>query len=149
VPVNKTARAARVETLAHEPTWRLTVTGPTPLRLSLADLSALPQHTESLPITCVEGWSADARWSGVRLRDLVERVGADPGRVRVLAISLQEGAYSIVATPHVRDPLTLVALRLNGEPLHLDHGFPCRLIAPNRPGVMQTKWLGELTVEPT
>jgi DMSO/TMAO reductase YedYZ molybdopterin-dependent catalytic subunit len=30
--------------------------------------------------------------------------------------------------------------------LALDHGYPCRLIAPNRPGVMQTKWLASLTV---
>jgi DMSO/TMAO reductase YedYZ molybdopterin-dependent catalytic subunit len=41
----------------------------------------------------------------------------------------------------------LVALRLNGAVLHLDHGYPCRLIAPNRPGVLQTKWLAALTVE--
>jgi DMSO/TMAO reductase YedYZ molybdopterin-dependent catalytic subunit len=32
-------------------------------------------------------------------------------------------------------------LTLRGQPLHLDHGFPARLIAPNRPGVLQTKWL--------
>jgi DMSO/TMAO reductase YedYZ molybdopterin-dependent catalytic subunit len=30
--------------------------------------------------------------------------------------------------------------------LHLDHGFPVRLIAPNRPGVMQTKWVAALRV---
>ena len=44
------------------------------------------------------------------------------------------------------DADTLLALRLNGEPLHLDHGFPVRLIGPNRPGVMQTKWVGRLVV---
>jgi DMSO/TMAO reductase YedYZ molybdopterin-dependent catalytic subunit len=51
-----------------------------------------------------------------------------------------------VEPPHARDELTLIALRLHGEPLHLDHGYPCRLIAPNRPGVLQTKWLGRITV---
>ena len=50
-------------------------------------------------------------------------------------------AASIVDASHAADPLTLLALRLNGEPLHLDHGYPCRLIAPNRPGAMQTKWV--------
>ena len=44
------------------------------------------------------------------------------------------------------DTLTLVALRLNGERLAIDHGYPCRLIAPNRPGVLQTKWLGRVEV---
>jgi DMSO/TMAO reductase YedYZ molybdopterin-dependent catalytic subunit len=41
---------------------------------------------------------------------------------------------------------TLLALRVGGEPLHLDHGYPLRLIAPNRPGVMQTKWVTRLVV---
>jgi DMSO/TMAO reductase YedYZ molybdopterin-dependent catalytic subunit len=35
---------------------------------------------------------------------------------------------------------------VNGEPLSLDHGYPCRLIAPDRPGVMQTKWVSALVV---
>jgi DMSO/TMAO reductase YedYZ molybdopterin-dependent catalytic subunit len=47
---------------------------------------------------------------------------------------------------HARDPLTLLALRLNGEELSPDHGYPARLIAPNRPGVLQTKWVGRLEV---
>ena len=45
------------------------------------------------------------------------------------------------------DDRTLLALDLAGEPLSLDHGFPCRLIAPNRPGVLQTKWVSRLEVD--
>ncbi len=58
------------------------------------------------------------------------------------------GRYRGCTVPpeHTRDPLTLIALRLGGAPLHLDHGYPARLIAPNRPGVLQTKWIGRLTV---
>ena len=37
-------------------------------------------------------------------------------------------------------------LEVNGEPLHPDHGYPCRLIAPNRPGVLQTKWIERVEV---
>ena len=44
----------------------------------------------------------------------------------------------------VSDERTLLALSINGEPLSLDHGFPCRIIAPNRPGVWQTKWVNRL-----
>ena len=40
------------------------------------------------------------------------------------------------------DADTLLAMQVDGEPLTLDHGFPLRLIAPNRPGVLQTKWVG-------
>ena len=46
----------------------------------------------------------------------------------------------------VRDDLTLVALELEGETLDLDHGYPARIIAPARPGVLQTKWLSTLEV---
>lgn len=150
VPVNGSASAAGVGAAAEDPGWRLEIAGPAGTRsLSLADLEALPQHTSSLPITCVEGWSANAIWTGVRLRDIVALAGGDDSS-QVRVYSLQESGYnqSAVAPPHASDPLTLLALRLHGEPLHLDHGYPCRLIAPNRPGVMQTKWLRRVEVRP-
>jgi DMSO/TMAO reductase YedYZ molybdopterin-dependent catalytic subunit len=84
----------------------------------------------------------------VPLRDLVAMVGGDHGS-QVTAISLQRGsryASSVVDPPHARDPHTLIALRVRGETLHIDHGYPCRLIAPDRPGVLQTKWLARLEV---
>ena len=37
-------------------------------------------------------------------------------------------------------------MEIDGEPLHADHGAPLRLIGPNRPGVLQTKWVVELEV---
>jgi DMSO/TMAO reductase YedYZ molybdopterin-dependent catalytic subunit len=51
-----------------------------------------------------------------------------------------------VTPAQLADPDTLLALELNGEPLDLDHGFPVRLIGPNRPGVQQTKWVGRVVV---
>jgi DMSO/TMAO reductase YedYZ molybdopterin-dependent catalytic subunit len=50
-----------------------------------------------------------------------------------------------VAPPHARSPRTLLATGLNGSPLDPDHGYPVRLIAPNRPGVLQTKWVTRVT----
>ncbi|MFB9449183.1 molybdopterin-dependent oxidoreductase [Dactylosporangium vinaceum] len=148
LPVNKTAAAAQVA--RADAAYRLTVTGPGGRHaLSLADLEALPQTTVELPIACVEGWSATGTWSGVRLVDLLRLVGAEHTDRPVRIESLQpEGPYreSVVEPGPARDPLTLIALRLDDEPLHLDHGFPCRLIAPNRPGVLQTKWIAAITV---
>jgi DMSO/TMAO reductase YedYZ molybdopterin-dependent catalytic subunit len=150
LPVNKTAAAAGVRHAASDPAYRLVVAGPGgQVALSPAELNALPQHTVVLPIACVEGWSATATWTGVRLRDLCALVGADPDAAEARVESLeQRGRYrvSTVPAPHARDPLTLIALRLHGEALHLDHGYPARLIAPNRPGVLQTKWIGLITV---
>lgn len=146
LPVNKSAIAARVVDRASDPAYRLRVEGPVPLSLSYADLRALPQHVAALPIACVEGWSADATWTGVRVRDLLARAGI-PADAQVRVESLQpHGVYrTSLLLPHQwRDPLCLLALHLHGAPLHLDHGYPCRLVAPNRPGVMNTKWVGRL-----
>lgn len=111
------------------------------------ELLAMPQTNVRLPIACVEGWSASADWSGVRLRDLLAAVGDYRGDVRFS--SLETGgiyAESVLPQRHAVDADTLVALSLNGQPLHVDHGYPCRLIAPNRPGVRQTKWLSTIEV---
>jgi hypothetical protein len=150
LPVNKTALGAGVRQTAADPAYALVLTGPAGLmRLDLGALNALPQHTVVLPIACVEGWSASGTWTGVRMRDLVTLAGADPARAVVLVESLQTGGRyvsSLVEPPLTADPFTLIALRLRGETLHLDHGYPARLIAPNRPGVLQTKWVARLTV---
>ncbi|MFF4448420.1 molybdopterin-dependent oxidoreductase [Streptomyces sp. NPDC001502] len=147
LPVNRTAAAARV-TAASLDGWRLTLAGPRPATLTLAELRALPQHEVTLPIACVEGWSKSARWTGVRVLDLLERAGGGPdARCRVVSLEVA-GAYRVMEMGrlYAQDPLTLLALRLNGEVLSLDHGYPARIIAPNRPGVLQTKWVGRLEV---
>lgn len=150
VPVNKSAAGAGVVDPAQRPTYRLVVEGAVDqrLELSLAELRELDQHEATLPIACVEGWSASARWRGVRVRDLLGLAGARRGSI-VTVDSLQpRGRYrhSELNHDHRDDPDTLLALELNGEPLHLDHGYPVRLIGPNRPGVMQTKWVEKLVV---
>jgi hypothetical protein len=150
LPVNKTAGGAGVQIVARDPGYRLMLDGPSGrTMLDLAALTGLPQHTVELPIACVEGWSTGATWSGVRLRDLAAMAGADPRHSTVRVESLEAGGRyreSTLPPEHTRDPRTLLALRLNGEVLHLDHGYPARLIAPNRPGVLQTKWVGRITV---
>ena len=150
IPVNKTAYGARVTALARDAAYRLRIDGRVEreITLSLAELRALPQHEAHLAITCVEGWSSGALWSGVRIRDLLAMAGAAPD-AEVVVHSLQpRGAYarSELNVPHARHADTLLALSVGGEPLHIDHGFPARLIAPNRPGVQQTKWVARLEV---
>ncbi|GAB3655607.1 molybdopterin-dependent oxidoreductase [Nocardioides korecus] len=149
LPVNRSAQAAGVTQTARDPAYRLTLRhGGRERVLTLADLQGMPQRTHGLPIACVEGWSASATWTGVRLRDLLDLVGA-PADADVKVRSLQtRGAFGSTLLPasFAHDDLTLLALRVNGEQLDLDHGFPCRLIAPNRPGVLQTKWVTRIEV---
>lgn len=150
VPINKSAKAAGVEASATAPDWRLEVVvgGALAASFSYDDLRALPPHTVDLPIACVEGWSAQGTWSGVRVADVLRAAGA-PTEREVTVTSLQRaGAFRRTTLPanFAGDSRTLLALDLAGEPLALDHGFPCRLIAPNRPGVLQTKWISRLEV---
>jgi hypothetical protein len=147
LPVNRTAHAAKVLESAMSPDWRLTVSSSVLSRaFTRAELEAMPQYTVELPIACVEGWSQMAAWKGPRLKDLMDSVDAGHG-VGIRATSLEQGSiYAVMemGPEWVRDDLTLVALEVDGEKLDIDHGYPARMIAPARPGVLQTKWLSKI-----
>jgi DMSO/TMAO reductase YedYZ molybdopterin-dependent catalytic subunit len=148
--VNKSAAGAGVVEAALDPRYRLVVEGRVAHRLELTidQLRALPQREAVLPVACVEGWSAEGRWRGVSVGDLLRLAGARRharGRVE----SLQ--AHSIYRTSplnrrQIADRDTLLALELEGQPLHIDHGYPVRLIGPARPGVQQTKLVAKVVV---
>ena len=133
--------------------WRLTLnqagrTGQAPVRLSRADLLGVEQHTAHLPIACVEGWSTDNQaWTGVRLRDLARLAGVSRP-ASVLVESLERGGtfrHAVLSAGQIMDPDSLLALRVNGAELSLDHGYPARVIVPANPGVHNTKWIASLT----
>jgi DMSO/TMAO reductase YedYZ molybdopterin-dependent catalytic subunit len=151
LPVNRSAKAAKVTKLPSQiADYRLEVTGAVkhPLRLTLEDLQAMEQTTATLPIACVEGWSASATWTGIQMRELLAQAGATPNRTIAVESLEPNGAYKRSTLNHeqAHDPDCLLALRIHGDVLALDHGYPLRLIAPNRPGVLQTKWVGKVTV---
>ncbi|GAB3854170.1 molybdopterin-dependent oxidoreductase [Nocardioides maradonensis] len=149
IPVNRTAADARVAPAALSAGYRCRIDhagGST--TFARADLLALPQSTHTLPIACVEGWSADGSWTGVPLRVLLDRVGSPRGRAVVVTSLEPQGPERVSTLPadFADDPRTLLALALDGEPLSLDHGYPVRLIAPDRPGALQTKWIARIEV---
>ena len=150
LPINRTARAAGAAKAASDPGFTLEVTvGGSTRTFTRDELAALPQRTHRLPIACVEGWSKSALWTGVSIRDLIELAGGDPDSTVKVRSMQTIGAFRTSELPadFVRDHRTLLALKLNGETLSLDHGYPCRIIAPNRPGVLQTKWVRQLEVQ--
>jgi DMSO/TMAO reductase YedYZ molybdopterin-dependent catalytic subunit len=163
--VNMTAAGAGVTAAdAHASAWTLTLnsevvtgTGLPPegtdtvskvTTLTRADLLKLEQRTVSLPIACVEGWSTENQtWTGVRLADLAKMAGV-PEPSSMLTRSLQKGgAFSraVMSQAQTMDPNSLLALRVNGTDLTLDHGYPARVIVPDAPGVHNTKWVSSLT----
>ncbi len=98
--------AAGVLRSAQSPDYRLTVVnGGNSKAFTVAELAAMPQTTHRLPIACVEGWSADAEWTGVVLADLVAAVGGSPDSdVRMISLE-RPGPYSRTVLParHARD----------------------------------------------
>ena len=151
VPVNRSAAAAGVAEILTDPGWRLRVIGPAgTVDLTLDELTGMAGRTADLPIACVEGWSAGGTWGGVPVRDVVALVGGSEADDVVFRSLQERGAWreSRLPAEFARHPDSLLALTLSGEPLHPDHGYPCRLIAPARPGVTQTKWLREMEVVP-
>jgi DMSO/TMAO reductase YedYZ molybdopterin-dependent catalytic subunit len=151
--------------------WRLTVTGEaeTPATLTLAELRQMPSTTVTVTLECAgngraffdppvagiqwqKGAVGTSTWTGVRLADLLKRVGARPSATHVWA----SGADRPMGTqpPFVRqvpmakalDPGTLVAWQMNGQPIPAVHGFPLRLVVPGWEGAYAIKWLNTLTV---
>lgn len=154
-PAERAGQPDGVVETAADTEHKLTVTGRCHRPLSPAAVPLGPrtpgasQRMSALPITCVEGWSADAVWRGVPLGSLLALAEAPWGAsVRVESLEDQHRLYSssVVDGEHADDPETLLTLELNGETLDLDHGYPVRLIAPNRPGVLQTKWISKVVV---
>ncbi|MEV0306076.1 molybdopterin-dependent oxidoreductase [Nonomuraea fuscirosea] len=145
--INKTAASLGVTEADTGDAWRLVLAGAGRALLTRADLLALPLRTYALPIACVEGWSTEQVWTGVRLADLARLAGIPPGAAEVTARSVQRVGYfgqASLNAGQVSDPRSLLALRVNGADLSLDHGYPARIIVPNAPGVHNTKWVREL-----
>jgi DMSO/TMAO reductase YedYZ molybdopterin-dependent catalytic subunit len=109
-------------------------------RLTAAALAGLPQRQVEVDLHCASGWSAQGIvWEGVPASVLLERFPPPPGTVGVLAYA----EYGYSANVRVADLLhstTLLATRLNGEPLPAEHGFPVRLVVPHLYAHKSPKW---------
>ena len=71
-----------------------------------------------------------------------------PEKSILRALSLQPGVGPSAFSPSLYSDLqSLLALRVNGVDISLDHGYPARVIMPNVPGTMNTKWVSELRFE--
>lgn len=142
--INRTAQAASVDEAEVGPNWRLNLMGGTaPVQFSRAELLALDQHVAVLPIACVEGWSTTQQWSGVRLGDLARAAGVPlPSAAHVKSLEKGGGfGEAWLTSAQVLTPDALLAFKVNGADLSLDHGFPARIIVPALPGVHCTKWV--------
>jgi DMSO/TMAO reductase YedYZ molybdopterin-dependent catalytic subunit len=152
---------------AHE--WRLSINGEVdkPFTLSLADLSKLETHSVVNTLECAgngrslhrpqvpgvqwgKGAVSTARFSGPRLRDVLQRAGVKPTGKHVMFRGLDEVPGKV--PPFIRsipiekalDADTLIATHMNGSPLTKHHGFPARALVPGWIGAASCKWLTEI-----
>jgi len=132
--------------------YELRVTGMVDRELSLSfeDLLRRDVVEHDITLTCVSNTIGgeligNARWTGVRLDELLAEAGLDPAATQVVGRSVDgyTCGFPVEAATDGRD--ALVAFGMNGEPLPLEHGFPVRLIVPGLYGyISATKWLTEI-----
>src|SRR5438270_11697907 len=150
--------------------YRLTVNGMVskPLQLTLADLEKLPQATVPAVIECTgngrgfyspkvpgiqwgRGAIGNAEWIGPRIADILKAAGASSAGAYLDTDGADTG---VAATPDFVRSLpmkkalhqaTILALKMNGQPLPDIHGFPARLIVPGWDGTSFVKWVVRLT----
>lgn len=153
-------------------TYRLAVRGHVerPLSLSMADILALPR-TELAAVNQCSGnsrglfqprvaggqWGngamGNAKWTGVRLRDLLDRAGVKAGAVAVRCNGMDEpvvqGAPDFMkslAIDHARDGEVMLAYQMNGAQLPLLNGFPLRVVVPGWYSTYWVKMLDDIEV---
>jgi len=151
--------------------WRLSVGGEVekPLTLNLAEISRMETHAVVNTLECAgngrslhrpqvpgiqwgKGAVGTARFSGPRLRDVLQRAGVKPTGKHVMLHGLDEVPGKV--PPFIRsipiekalDSDTLIATHMNGSPLTKHHGFPARALVPGWIGAASCKWLTEIKV---
>ena len=127
--------------------YTLTVTGlvDTPLELTYEQVLAREQYKKVVTLNCVEGWSVDILWEGVRVADLLDQAGADAD-ARVIIFRAQDGYSTSLPADFIRDNDILMAYKMNGIDLPAERGFPFQLVAEEKWGYKWIKWITEIEV---
>ena len=152
--------------------YRLKMTGlvTKPAELSLDELKSMRSVDVVNGYECsgnsargMQGLSSCGRFPGVRLRDVLRRVGvADTARevvffgadkgpedvvFRTTTLKVQQQFGRSITLENAMKPEPLLAWALNGRPLDRDHGFPLRVIMPGWYGVANVKWVSEIHLQ--
>ncbi len=149
--------------------WGLTVDGEVRNQraFSLDDLHSLPQVTLKVVLECagngrsafaptvggtqwIRGAVACSEWTGVRVRDVLQAAEVTEKAVYLANYGEDDPPFSRgIPIEKAMDEHTLIALKMNGEPLPAAHGFPARLLVPGWIGSSMQKWLNRIWVRDT
>lgn len=133
---------------ANFATWRLGVRGlvDRPASLSLADLRRMPVHSQVTEVTCEEGWSYVAEWTGTPLSAVLRAAGVRPTARYVVYCSSDPEWWESIDLDEAMHPQTLVAWGMNGADLPVPFGGPLRLRVPRQLGYKSVKFIDRLVV---
>jgi DMSO/TMAO reductase YedYZ molybdopterin-dependent catalytic subunit len=113
------------------------------LTLTMKDLLALPRTDTATELKCIEGWSEDMAFAGVRFSDFVKAYGLTPKRY--VGLETPDGEYYVsIDWQSMMHDQTLLAYEINGEPLTPEHGAPLRLVIPVKYGIKHLKRIGKI-----
>jgi DMSO/TMAO reductase YedYZ molybdopterin-dependent catalytic subunit len=128
--------------------WSLAVGGlvDRPLKLSIADLRAMPGVSEYVTLECISndvggGLMSTGSFTGVRLTDLLTMARATASGTWVAFTAVDGYTESIPVSLVRASPEILVAYDLDGAALPVGHGFPARMVIPGLYGMKGPKWL--------
>ena len=131
--------------------WSLSVGGlvDKPMKLSIADLRALPGVSEYVTLECVSndvggGLMSTGSFTGVRLADLLTMAGARSSGTWVAFTAVDGYTESIPVSLVRASPEILVAYDLDGAALPVSHGYPARMVIPGLYGMKGPKWLNRI-----
>jgi DMSO/TMAO reductase YedYZ molybdopterin-dependent catalytic subunit len=115
---------------------------------TLSELYALPQTSQITRHICVEGWSAIGKWSGVRFRDFLERIGADL-TAKYIGFKCADDYYSSIDMATALHPQTQLTFRYADQVLPQKYGFPMKLRVPTKLGFKNPKHIMAIFVTNT
>ena len=124
-------------------TWDFKVFGEVeePVTLTYDELKQLPATEVTVDIHCVTRWSRfDTSFRGVHWRELAKLVRPKPS-ARFVVAHAEQGFSSNVPLSLLQEDESLVAYEADGEPLTPEHGWPLRLVVPQRYFWKSAKWL--------
>jgi DMSO/TMAO reductase YedYZ molybdopterin-dependent catalytic subunit len=136
---------------AQRGTWRLEVGGAvrTPLSLTLDDLMKMRSVSQRVDHFCVEGWTARAEWTGVRVSELARVAGVTSDAQYVDFQSFDSDYHESWDIDSALHPQTLVAYGMDRAMLGPGHGAPARVHSPVKLGYKNTKYLTKVLFMPT
>jgi sulfoxide reductase catalytic subunit YedY len=130
-------------------TWRLSVKGKktrSPLSFTYEELSGMEQVKKRVILICPGVFVDYAEWEGVPLEKILEAAKVREGFTRI-TIRSEDGFSSSFTKEQVKNNLLFLAMKVNGEVLPKEHGFPVRLVAEDILGGSWVKWVKSIEVE--